>query len=260
MARLEINGLTKRYGDHAVVRGVDLDIPDGEFLVLLGPSGCGKTTTLRMIAGFVPPSAGSIRIGSRDITALPPWQRNAGLVFQSYALFPHMTVNENVAFGLDMRHVPKADSAKRVAEALELVRLGHLGERRPPLNAGVVDQNVNRSEVGFDSFHLPPNFRRHGDIECRRADLRAGHRGSDGGRRGHELCFVAAIEHDRRPGPGETTGECKPNALTGASDERSASGEIKERIRVRHGGTGFAGLGAPATRPWRAPGDRSMKT
>ena len=131
MARLEINGLTKRYGDHAVVRGVDLDIPDGEFLVLLGPSGCGKTTTLRMIAGFVPPSAGSIRIGSRDITALPPWQRNAGLVFQSYALFPHMTVNENVAFGLDMRHVPKADSAKRVAEALELVRLGHLGARFP---------------------------------------------------------------------------------------------------------------------------------
>jgi putative spermidine/putrescine transport system ATP-binding protein len=142
MAQLELRDLTKRYGDNAVVRDVTLDIPDGEFLVLLGPSGCGKTTTLRMIAGFVAPSAGAIRLGSRDITALPPWQRNAGLVFQNYALFPHMTVDDNVAFGLDMRRIPAAEAKKRVAEALELVRLGHLGARYPRQLSGGQQQRV----------------------------------------------------------------------------------------------------------------------
>jgi putative spermidine/putrescine transport system ATP-binding protein len=142
MAQLELRDLTKRYGDNAVVRDVALDIPDGEFLVLLGPSGCGKTTTLRMIAGFVPPSGGVIRLGGRDITALPPWQRNAGLVFQNYALFPHMTVDENVAFGLDMRRVPAAETKTRVAQALELVRLGHLGSRYPRQLSGGQQQRV----------------------------------------------------------------------------------------------------------------------
>jgi putative spermidine/putrescine transport system ATP-binding protein len=142
MARLELVTLTKRYGDNAVVRDVSLDIPDGEFLVLLGPSGCGKTTTLRMIAGFVPPSGGAVRLGGRDITALPPWQRNAGLVFQNYALFPHMTVDDNVAFGLDMRDVAAAETKRRVAEALELVRLGHLGARYPRQLSGGQQQRV----------------------------------------------------------------------------------------------------------------------
>ena len=142
MAQLSIHNLTKRYGDSAVVRDVSLDVPDGEFLVLLGPSGCGKTTTLRMIAGFVSPSGGTIRLGTRDVTALPPWQRNAGLVFQNYALFPHMTVNANVAFGLDMRKVSSSDTTKRVAEALELVRLGHLGGRYPRQLSGGQQQRV----------------------------------------------------------------------------------------------------------------------
>src|SRR5581483_6106165 len=87
MARLELEQLSKRYGDHAAVAGVTLDVPDGEFLVLLGPSGCGKTTTLRMIAGFIEPSGGAARIGGVDVTYLPPWRRNTGMVFQSYALF-----------------------------------------------------------------------------------------------------------------------------------------------------------------------------
>ena len=142
MAQLTIEKLTKRYGENAVVCDVSLDIPDGEFLVLLGPSGCGKTTTLRMIAGFVPPSSGAIRLGSRDVTTLPPWHRNAGLVFQSYALFPHMTVNDNVAFGLEMRKVATADRDKRVAQALELVRLGHLGQRYPRQLSGGQQQRV----------------------------------------------------------------------------------------------------------------------
>ena len=109
MARLELFDLSKRYGDHTVVAGVTLDVADGEFVVLLGPSGCGKTTTLRMIAGFVEPSAGAARIGGKDVTFLPPWHRNTGMVFQSYALFPHMTVAQNVAFGLEMRKLPKSE-------------------------------------------------------------------------------------------------------------------------------------------------------
>ena len=142
MARLELQALSKRYGDFHAVRGVSLDVADGEFLVLLGPSGCGKTTTLRMIAGFVTPSGGSIRIGGADVTALPPWKRNSGLVFQSYALFPHLTVAQNVAFGLEMRKLGRDDIAARVAEALRLVRLGHLSERLPRQLSGGQQQRV----------------------------------------------------------------------------------------------------------------------
>jgi putative spermidine/putrescine transport system ATP-binding protein len=142
MASLTLDGLTKSYGDVAVVKSVSLEVRDGEFLVLLGPSGCGKTTTLRMIAGFVPPSGGSIRIGDQDITRLPPWKRNAGLVFQSYALFPHMTVAQNVAFGLEMRKAARSEVGPRVAEALRLVRLDGYGERYPRQLSGGQQQRV----------------------------------------------------------------------------------------------------------------------
>src|SRR6516165_1553863 len=123
MARLQLTGLTKTYGDVHAVAGVDLDIAQGELVVLLGPSGCGKTTTLRMIAGFVVPTAGEIRLGGRDITREPPWKRNTGLVFQSYALFPHLTAAQNIAFGLRMRRLPQPQVATRLAEVLRLVRL-----------------------------------------------------------------------------------------------------------------------------------------
>ena len=142
MARLDISGLTKRYGDLKAVDEVNLSVADGEFLVLLGPSGCGKTTTLRMVAGFVDPTSGTINLGGRDITDLPPWKRNAGLVFQSYALFPHLTVNQNVAFGLEMRKMPKDEIGPKVAEALRLVRLGHLGDRLPRQLSGGQQQRV----------------------------------------------------------------------------------------------------------------------
>src|ERR671939_1940514 len=131
MARLELDNLSKHYGDQIAVAGVTLDVPDGEFLVLLGPSGCGKTTTLRMIAGFVEPSGGAVRIGAADVTWLPPWRRNTGMVFQSYALFPHMTVAENVAFGLEMRKLAKAETEARARETLRLVRLDGFAERLP---------------------------------------------------------------------------------------------------------------------------------
>ena len=142
MARLQLNNLSKRYGDHVVVAGATLDVADGEFLVLLGPSGCGKTTTLRMIAGFVEPSGGSATIGAADVTYLPPWRRNTGMVFQSYALFPHMTAAENVGFGLEMRKVPKADIAARAKEVLRLVRLDQYAERYPRQLSGGQQQRV----------------------------------------------------------------------------------------------------------------------
>jgi putative spermidine/putrescine transport system ATP-binding protein len=142
MARLQLVGITKRYGEVKATDDLSLDVADGEFVVLLGPSGCGKTTTLRIIAGFVEPTSGRVRLDDRDVTALPPWKRNAGLVFQSYALFPHMTVAENVAFGLEMRRVPKAEMAPKIAEALRLVRLDHLGDRLPRQLSGGQQQRV----------------------------------------------------------------------------------------------------------------------
>src|SRR5467141_1565681 len=142
MARLQLTGITKRYGDFKATDDVSLDIADGEFLVLLGPSGCGKTTTLRIIAGFIEPTSGRVLLDERDITALPPWKRNAGLVFQSYALFPHMTVAENIAFGLEMRKMPKADMTPKITEALRLVRLDHLSDRLPRQLSGGQQQRV----------------------------------------------------------------------------------------------------------------------
>jgi putative spermidine/putrescine transport system ATP-binding protein len=142
MARLQLNQVSKRYGDFWAARDVSLDVADGEFVVLLGPSGCGKTTTLRMIAGFVEPTEGSVQIGGTDITRLPPWKRNTGMVFQSYALFPHLTVAQNVAFGLEMRKVPKDEIGPKVEEALRLVRLDHLGGRLQRQLSGGQQQRV----------------------------------------------------------------------------------------------------------------------
>jgi putative spermidine/putrescine transport system ATP-binding protein len=142
MARLSLDRLSKRFGDFYAARDVSLEVEHGEFVILLGPSGCGKTTTLRMIAGFLEPTAGTVRIGGADVTRLPPWKRNTGLVFQNYALFPHLTVVQNVAFGLEMRKVPPAEIQPRVEEALALVRLGHLGDRLPRQLSGGQQQRV----------------------------------------------------------------------------------------------------------------------
>ena len=142
MAGVKLQGLSKHYGDFQAAEGVDLDIADGEFLVLLGPSGCGKTTTLRMIAGFIEPTKGTVTIGDADVTRLPPWKRSTGLVFQNYALFPHLTVAQNVAFGLEMHKVPKAEIGGKVATALDLVQLGHLADRYPRQMSGGQQQRV----------------------------------------------------------------------------------------------------------------------
>ena len=142
MANLALHRLSKRYGDFFATRDVTLDVADGEFVVLLGPSGCGKTTTLRMIGGFVEPTAGTVSLGGQDVTRLPPWKRNTGLVFQNYALFPHLTVAQNVAFGLEMRRVSPAQIGTRVDEVLRLVRLDHLGDRLPRQLSGGQQQRV----------------------------------------------------------------------------------------------------------------------
>ncbi len=142
-AAVGIHGVTKRFGDSAVaVDDIDLEIRDGEFFSLLGPSGCGKTTTLRMIAGLEFPTQGSIKIFGEEMGLRPPNKRPVNTVFQSYALFPHMTVEDNIAFGLLMQDIPKADARRRAGEAIELVRLGGMGLRRPSQLSGGQQQRV----------------------------------------------------------------------------------------------------------------------
>jgi putative spermidine/putrescine transport system ATP-binding protein len=139
---VRLEGVTVRYGTVCALDGLDLALEEGELLSLLGPSGCGKTTTLNAIAGFVAPDRGRVLIDEADVSAAPPHARGLGLVFQSYALFPHMTVADNVAFGLRERGVPRAEIAGRVAEALALVRLPGAGPRRPAQLSGGMQQRV----------------------------------------------------------------------------------------------------------------------
>jgi ABC-type Fe3+/spermidine/putrescine transport system ATPase subunit len=134
--------LTKAYTEQVAVAQLDLTIAAGELMVFVGPSGCGKTTTLRMIAGFVPPTAGTIRIGERDVTRLPPRQRSIGMVFQDYALFPSMTVRQNIAFGLEEHRATRAEIDRRVDEMLDLIRMRPLSGRLPRELSGGQQQRV----------------------------------------------------------------------------------------------------------------------
>ncbi|OXH91138.1 Fe3+/spermidine/putrescine ABC transporter ATP-binding protein, partial [Burkholderia multivorans] len=142
MSFLTLQHVSKRYGDFTAIEQLDLSVERGEFLSLLGPSGCGKTTTLQMIAGFVAPSAGRVTLDGRDITHERPEKRGIGVVFQSYALFPHMTVAGNVGFGLEMRKMKRAQREERIAEALALVRLDGLDARYPKELSGGQRQRV----------------------------------------------------------------------------------------------------------------------
>ncbi|MDH2051526.1 ABC transporter ATP-binding protein [Achromobacter marplatensis] len=142
MTYLVLDRLSKRYGDTTAVEALSLSVNRGEFISLLGPSGCGKTTTLQMIAGFVEPSGGSIVLDGRDVSRVPANKRGLGLVFQNYALFPHMTAAENVSFGLEMQRVKKDERESRVADALKLVGLSHLADRHPARMSGGQQQRV----------------------------------------------------------------------------------------------------------------------
>jgi putative spermidine/putrescine transport system ATP-binding protein len=139
---IRITGLRKQFGDVVAVDDVDLDIRRGEFFTMLGPSGSGKTTTLRMIAGFEIPTSGTIELAGKDVSRLPPYDRDVNTVFQDYALFPHMTVAQNVEYGLRVKKVPKEDRRGRVAEALGMVRLPDLGSRKPGQLSGGQRQRV----------------------------------------------------------------------------------------------------------------------
>jgi putative spermidine/putrescine transport system ATP-binding protein len=129
--QMRLRGLRKEYDTAVAVAGLDLDVPRGAFVSLLGPSGCGKTTTLRMIAGLVRPTEGRIFINNRDVTDLPPRKRRLAMVFQQFALFPHLTVAKNVAFGLRMQRIAPKERQSRVQAALELVQMADLAERWP---------------------------------------------------------------------------------------------------------------------------------
>jgi putative spermidine/putrescine transport system ATP-binding protein len=140
--RLALSGIVKRYGAVTALAGVDLDVEEGEFLTILGPSGSGKTTLLKAVAGFELPDEGRIRLGAQDVTLTEARHRNVGMVFQNYALFPHLTVAENVAFPLEMRRTPRAEITRRVAEALALVELGGYEARLPRQLSGGQQQRV----------------------------------------------------------------------------------------------------------------------
>jgi putative spermidine/putrescine transport system ATP-binding protein len=139
---IRLTSLTKRYGEVSAVAGIDLEIAPGEFFTMLGPSGSGKTTTLRMIAGFEDPTSGTIELAGEDVSGVPPYDRAVNTVFQDYALFPHMTVGQNVAYGMKVARVDKADRAKRAEETLEMVRLSGYSDRRPAELSGGQRQRV----------------------------------------------------------------------------------------------------------------------
>jgi putative spermidine/putrescine transport system ATP-binding protein len=142
MSKIVIESLVKRFGTFTALNGIDLSITQGEFIGLLGPSGCGKTTTLNIIAGFEEATSGRVVLDGRDLAGVPANKREMGVVFQSYALFPHMTIAENVAFGLEMRKMPRPEREKRARNALDLVRLEHLADRYPRQLSGGQQQRV----------------------------------------------------------------------------------------------------------------------
>lgn len=144
---LEVRNVSKRFGDSLAVNSVSFEVYDGEFLFLIGPSGCGKTTTLRMIGGYETPSSGEISIRGRIMNNVPLDKRNIGMVFQSYALFPHMTVRQNIEFGLKTRRVPRSERRDRAEGALKLVELGELGDRFPAQLSGGQRQRVALARV-----------------------------------------------------------------------------------------------------------------
>ncbi|RZM17829.1 MAG: ABC transporter ATP-binding protein, partial [Sphingomonas sp.] len=190
MASVEISGLSKRFGDTTVLEPTDLTIADGEFVVLVGPSGCGKSTLLRIIAGLDLPSAGRVMIGGRDVTDAAPSDRGLAMVFQSYALYPHLTVAENIAFPLKVAKVARREIADRVAEVAAMLDLSDLLDRRPRALSGGQRQRVSiaravvrdvdhrRPELLMQPRELVPHPRTQIGVEVRQRLVEQQHLGS----------------------------------------------------------------------------------
>jgi len=166
-----LEGINLSFGKTHVLKGIDLKIESGEFFAFLGPSGCGKTTLIRLIAGFESAQAGQVFIGDQEVSHLPPWRRNVGMVFQSYALWPHMTVRKNVAFGLEEKRMPRNEISERVDAALDLVGLLDLADRRPSQLSGGQQQRVALArtvviepQVLLLDEHYPASRNAHGSI------------------------------------------------------------------------------------------------
>jgi spermidine/putrescine ABC transporter ATP-binding subunit len=184
VAAVELRDVVKTYGSVTAVAGVSLRLEPRELLTLLGPSGCGKTTLMNMVAGFFPPSSGDILIEGRSVLGLPPYRRNIGMVFQSYALFPHMSVTQNVAFGLEEQRLPRDEIRASVTEALRMVRLADLGDRRPSELSGGQQQRVALARalvvrpkvllLDEPLSALDKNLRAHMQIEIKQIQRQAG--------------------------------------------------------------------------------------
>ena len=154
MSTIQLEGVAKSWGSTTALQAIDLSIPSGAFCVLLGPSGCGKSTTLRIIAGLEQASAGRVRIGGQDVTDLPPAERGIAMVFQNYALFPHLSVAENIGFGLSVRKAPKAEAARRLHDAAGLLGLSHLLDRKPGQLSGGQQQRVALARALVAQAHV----------------------------------------------------------------------------------------------------------
>jgi hypothetical protein len=207
MSEIALQGVTKNWGAAHAVKGIDFHVKSGSFVVLLGPSGCGKSTTLRLISGLDTPSSGTIRIGDRDVTHLPPAQRKIAMVFQSYALFPHLNVRENILFGVRVRKEPSRDFESRLKRVADILGLAHLLDRRPSQLSGGQQQRVGhprdpRSGMRARGIHRKARYVGFSVSRLHAPDANHPHRGFQHRSGGSAACPPAGADRRAQPAPG----------------------------------------------------------